>query len=70
MTLKIEEVHEAGDHAVSGGGTVDPLGLARTVAEEYRAMEDGHHAQLRAFLGQGLSGLSLVSASPQVHMRS
>ncbi len=28
----------------------DPVGLARMVADEYQAMEDGHHAQLRAFL--------------------
>lgn len=26
--------------------------LARTVAKEYREMEDGHHAKLRAFLGR------------------
>jgi hypothetical protein len=30
----------------------DLVGLARTVAEEFEAMEDGHHAQLRAFLGR------------------
>jgi len=43
---------------------VDPVGLARTVAKEYRAMEDGHHAQLRAFLGRAYHVYRLFQQAP------
>ena len=29
-----------------------PVGFARMFADEYKSMEDGHQAQLRAFLGR------------------
>ncbi len=34
----------------------DPVGFAKLVAEEYREMEDGHHARLRAFLSRAYPG--------------
>jgi hypothetical protein len=43
---------------------VDPVGLARTVAKEYRAMEDGHHARLRAFLGRAYQTYQLFLDFP------
>src|SRR5271165_1265597 len=33
----------------------ETMDLARTVAQEYRDMEDGYHAQLHAFLGRAYS---------------
>ena len=42
----------------------DPVGLARTVAEEYQAMEDGHHARLRAFLGRAYQSYQLFLDFP------
>jgi hypothetical protein len=33
----------------------ETMDFARTVAQEYREMEDGHHAQLRGFLGRAYS---------------
>jgi hypothetical protein len=43
---------------------VDPVGLARTVAKEYRVMEDGHHSQLRAFLGRAYLVYRLFRQAP------
>ena len=43
---------------------MDPVGLARTVAKEYRAMEDGHHARLRAFLGRAYQTYQLFLDFP------
>ena len=62
MTLKRRRNCEARAHAVRRGGGSG--GFARTVAEEYREMEDGHHAATARVPGQGLFGLSLVSARP------
>ncbi len=42
----------------------DPVDVARTVAKEYRAMEDGHHAQLRAFLGRAYHVYRLFQQAP------
>ena len=33
----------------------ETMDFARTVAKEYQEMEDGHHQQLRAFLGRAYS---------------
>lgn len=41
-----------------------PLGLARIVADQYRVMEDGHHAQLRAFLGRAYEVYRLFQQAP------
>ena len=41
-----------------------PLALARIVADEYRVMEDGHHAQLRAFLGRAYRVYRLFQQAP------
>ncbi len=38
--------------------------LARTVAQEYREMEDGYHAQLRAFLGRAYHVYRLFQQVP------
>jgi len=42
----------------------DPVGFARTVAKEYRKMEDGHHARLRAFLGRAYESYQLFREFP------
>ncbi len=42
----------------------DPVGLAGTVAREYREMEDGHHARLRAFLGRAYQVYQLFRDFP------
>jgi len=42
----------------------DPVDVARTIAKEYRAMEDGHHAQLRAFLGRAYHVYRLFQQAP------
>lgn len=47
----------------------DPVGLALTVADEYRMMEDGHHAQLRAFLGRAYHVYRLFQKAPGEYER-
>jgi hypothetical protein len=42
----------------------DPVGLALAVANEYRMMEDGHHAELRAFLGRAYHVYRLFQKAP------
>ena len=37
----------------------DPVGFAKTVAKEYAAMENGYHAQLRAFLRKAYQSYQL-----------
>ena len=62
MTLKLKKIVEA--RARRRSRRKDPVGLARTVAKEYRAMEDGHHAQLRAFLGRAYHVYRLFQQAP------
>jgi hypothetical protein len=42
----------------------DPVGFAKTVAEEYAAMENGYHAQLRAFLQNAYRSYQLFLEFP------
>ena len=63
MTLKLKKMWRP-VLTVVPGGAVD---LARTVAKEYREMEDGHHQQLRAFLGRAYSVYRSFQQDPEAY---
>ncbi len=47
----------------------DPMVLARTVAKEYRAMENGHHERLRTFLGRAYLVYRLFQQLPETYQK-